>query len=1098
MRKSILRASAGLQALALLGAGTAASFIVAAPAAAQDYTSGVITGTVRTDAGAPIAGATVTARSEQQGWTRSTTTSAAGQFSFSSLPPGDYDVTVQAAGVSNFRADNVQVIAGATSDLPIVMTSATAEGATGGEVVVVGRLLQAFTGTTTGVNLDVEDLVKTVPVGQNLTSLVLLAPSTNRGDTAFGNLASIGGSSVAENAYYINGLNITNFDNYLGSAEVPFYFYKNVEVKSGGYPAEFGRATGGIINAVSKAGTNEYTGAVHVSWAPDFLRSTERDQETCSSDGTCAPLTNREDDWTDTYSVAVEGGGPIIRDRLFVYGLLEVQKQDWFRAAPASDLGYHYTNDDPFWAVKVDAYPIDDHHLEFTIFDTRNTTRRENQEYLLGADGEYSRGAVVGSQDYNYGGVNFVGKYTGRFTDWLTLSAAYGRMRDRFDIQFVDAGGSAPYYVNASGGTIFGVGPGGAYNGQTTSLYDFPYETQRKFYRADADITFDMFGHHHVRLGVDRENNTLNHATVRPGNSLLCGTGFLSAAACANTGAGAAIIFRNGLAGQDPQVEINYLVSGGGFTARNQAAYIQDEWNVTDRLTLNLGLRRDDFRLNKQDGTVFLESKGNYAPRIGATYEMWPDKSGTLKAFFGQYFLPFASNTAARQAASELYFRERFYFTGLDANGLPILGAQVTDYPAYNVQCPFGLTPVSSGQNCSVSGAGETPLTTQGTDAGLKATRESEYILGYEHKLNNGWRVGLTGVYRSLDTSAEDVAIDAAARTYCIAEGFAEATCNAIWSGYHQYVITNPGTPMTVALNAENGPFAIPELHNRVVTLDPADLGYPKAKRTYKALEFTFNKPWNEVYSLNGSYTLSWSKGNSEGMVQSDFGQDDAGITQDFDQPGFTEHSSGYLPNDRRHRFKLWGSYALTPDLILGTQIQVMSPRHLSCLGYYPVEDSLENGYGAASHYCGGVPAPRGTGLRSGWYQQVDLSSRYNLHIGTGQIVTLRADIFNVFNAQAVMQRNEVGEIGFGVANPNYGKPRAYQTPRYVRLGLDIAFGGGIAPPPPPVEVVAPPPPVVEAPATQTCGDGTVILATEQCPAPPPPPPPPPAAPERG
>ena len=63
--------------------------------------------------------------------------------------------------------------------------------------------------------------------------------------------------SVAENAYYINGLNITNPDTYVGSARVPFYFYKNVDVQTGGYAAEFGRATGGVINATTKQGTND-------------------------------------------------------------------------------------------------------------------------------------------------------------------------------------------------------------------------------------------------------------------------------------------------------------------------------------------------------------------------------------------------------------------------------------------------------------------------------------------------------------------------------------------------------------------------------------------------------------------------------------------------------------------------------------------------------------------------------------------------------------------------------------------------------------------------------------------------------------------------
>src|SRR5690606_20931573 len=182
-----------------------------------------------------------------------------------------------------------------TAALDIGLTS------TGSVIVVTGTAIQApFTGTTSGVALDLEDLVKKVPVGRDLTSVVLLAPGTTKGDTAFGNLASIGGSSVAENAYYLNGLNTTNFDNYLGSVEVPFDFYKSVEVKSGGYPAEFGRATGGIVNAVSKSGGNEFKAAVHLNYAPDWLRSDSKDLLNCGTDGVCQAYTNRAKDKSES------------------------------------------------------------------------------------------------------------------------------------------------------------------------------------------------------------------------------------------------------------------------------------------------------------------------------------------------------------------------------------------------------------------------------------------------------------------------------------------------------------------------------------------------------------------------------------------------------------------------------------------------------------------------------------------------------------------------------------------------------------------------------------------------------------------------------
>ena len=176
MRKSILRASAALQAVALLGAGSTA--FIAAPAAAQDYTSGALSGSVTGANGAPVAGAAVTVRSVQQGTVRTATTDGNGSFSIANLPAGDYDVTVNAAGNGTFTATAVNVVPGQTSSIPVQLASASANA--GGAIVVSGRRIQAFTGTQTGLNVDVEQVKQIVPVGRSLTSVILLAPSTSR------------------------------------------------------------------------------------------------------------------------------------------------------------------------------------------------------------------------------------------------------------------------------------------------------------------------------------------------------------------------------------------------------------------------------------------------------------------------------------------------------------------------------------------------------------------------------------------------------------------------------------------------------------------------------------------------------------------------------------------------------------------------------------------------------------------------------------------------------------------------------------------------------------------------------------------------------
>lgn len=167
MKKSNLRATAAWQALALLGAGTSVAFIGAAPAAAQqDYTRGSISGTVASEAGAPLAGAAVTLRSNEQGFTSNTTTDAAGRFEFNSLPTGDYTVTVRGAGGEVVNDPGVSVVAGkqtsfAYTAVPVTTVEgegtpeATAGGAEGA-IIVTGRRTQTndLGSTTTGLSID--------------------------------------------------------------------------------------------------------------------------------------------------------------------------------------------------------------------------------------------------------------------------------------------------------------------------------------------------------------------------------------------------------------------------------------------------------------------------------------------------------------------------------------------------------------------------------------------------------------------------------------------------------------------------------------------------------------------------------------------------------------------------------------------------------------------------------------------------------------------------------------------------------------------------------------------------------------------------------
>ena len=391
--------------------------------------------------------------------------------------------------------------------------------------------------------------------------------------------------------------------------------------------------------------------------------------------------------------------------------------------------------------------------------------------------------------------------------------------------------------------------------------------------------------------------------------------------------------------------------------------------------------------------------------------------------------------------------------------------------------------------------------------------------------MNSLWDFGLTGTYRKLNSVSEDTDFaPQLADTFCpdatyddrvsvnIPTNLAGERCD-FYSQQQRLLHLEPGLGLGHAERLLLGP---PGHRGCRVTLDEVDFARPK--RTYKALVFDFNRADDGLWFASGSITWAKSRGSNEGTVKSDAGnnaQFDAGSTQDFDYPGLDDYAYGILPNDRKWTFKLSGAVHVTQNLLLGANAIVQSPMRGSCFSHHPTQASAA-GYGASSffcptgeldangHYVELVPSPRGTGVKGQWLKEINLSARYTLPLGLTdrRRAVLRADVFNVFNSKAVLQRyaqatTAANPDGTWTPDPLFGTPQFYQQPRYVRLGLDLFWGGEDAPVAEPV-VEAPPPPPPAAPATQTCPDGSVILATDACPAPPPPPPPPAPEPERG
>src|SRR5690606_16009187 len=183
-----------------------------------------------------------------------------GSYRIAQLPPGDYTLS---SGSGEPVSVNVSI--GGTTTVNLAGAGAV-DLAT---VQVIGsRVINRVDvrSTESATNIRREEIAR-MPVDQNLSSVALLAPGVVASGATFGGL-TFGGSSVAENVVYINGLNVTDPYRRQGFSTVPFGFYEEFQVKTGGYSAEFGRSTGGVINAVTRSGGNEFHAGAEFTMEP--------------------------------------------------------------------------------------------------------------------------------------------------------------------------------------------------------------------------------------------------------------------------------------------------------------------------------------------------------------------------------------------------------------------------------------------------------------------------------------------------------------------------------------------------------------------------------------------------------------------------------------------------------------------------------------------------------------------------------------------------------------------------------------------------------------------------------------------------------------
>jgi outer membrane receptor protein involved in Fe transport len=1044
------------------GVAAAVALAISGAVFAQSNVVGSITGS------AGDAGTTVVITNSSTGVSRSVAVDSNGRFTAPSVPVGNYKVELQKDG-KTVKTQSVAVVIGAGSQVNFAEDVLD-------EVLVTGsRSSIDVSATDTRTVFTADDLDK-LAVKQSIEDIALLAPGAVRGDARYNTnrgqpSVSFGGSGANENAFYINGYAVTDPTKGLGSSSLPFNSISQYQLLTGGYGAEFGRSTGGVVNIVTKSGTNEFVAGAQVLYAPMDLSDHTRDYylpaNGTPNDGRLYSLSSEREIDSRTYSAYV--GGPIIKDKLFFYVSGELEKRtvdgpqaliaDTYRNRGTQDglTGWHDRDIDvPRWMAKIDYSIFDGHALELTaISDVRKEKRRYSAFYnnalpsptaqtAQGVSALRTKGTISqGGFDYKDGGELYLGKYTGAIFDNLIFTALYGHQKTAHDIVPV---GYDPTIIAVRDArtTVTKIPNVGAF----TTLQDPAAYDKTQGYRFDLEW---ILGSHDVRGGYDRQDLTYKDGRVTTGPEDYYWQYFdvpASGQGQPIQGGGGAIAPLNG-----QYVTKIRTLQGGTFTTDQYAFYIEDRWQVLDTVQLTLGLRNESFKNYNSDKVVFLDQTNQWAPRLGVSWDVKGDSSVRAFANAGRYHLAIPLNLAFRQVGSTLGTSEYFSFTSID----PTTGI------------PQGTAPLA-GRTGPYSANGEYGQARDPSTAaaqGLKAYYQDELSFGAEAKLMADMKGGVRFIYRALKSQIDDNCDWRPAYNWALANGYGTGVDNVtsdlitapglddgaelFAEQLYQCRIINPGKANTIRFVDANGDYV-----DGKITAE--QFGLPKLKRTYKGMDLFLEHPLRNGWYGKIDYTLSWNKGNAEGMLYSDSGQPDVAVTANWDSPELMDGAYGALPNDRRHQIKFFGFYEFSPQLRISATVTSASGRPISYAGTYEGEplldvvgvgpdaltskeynDSYVTYNGPYYHWVDGVVSARGEGGRLPWTTLIDAGVSYAPDYFKNQL-TVGLDVFNVLNTVKKQSMVEQVRLANNAINPNGNMALSYNAGRQLRFTVRYDF----------------------------------------------------------
>ncbi len=1065
--RRMLRAT-GVVVVAGLSYGTAA------------YADSVIVGqVVSADNKKPVADVVVTATSPNLQGEQVVVTDAQGQYRIPQLPPGVYTLRFDKESFKPFSRPEIQLRLDRTIRVNVeLLPDAFTE-----DIQVVARPPTIDVGSTsTGVNVD-QDFIKRIAVNRpggkggaarSFDSLAELAPGAQ--NDAYG--VSINGTTSPENGYVVDGLSTNDPAFGINASPLSVEFVQDVNIITGGYMPEYGRSTGGVLNAVTKSGSNEFHGTVFGNITPGGVFEGRR--ATVQSDASVITGLNS---LTALGDFGATLGGPILKDKLWFFaGVAPSFSRYNHQRAVNRFLTEKYTEVDPDTGIEYELArprvdPATGYNLTEEIPGSRRNFLAESRSlqymgkltYLINQDHNVSL-SVTGTPSVSGGnGALSIDPQTGLVATRLNGNPnSFGNIQElagttAVGLKYAGAFNEKKLLVDANVGwfhqTSSTLPDDGSRPGDTTGLAGLSLV----WYRAPHSIAAFEPGLNAAELCNE------GAADVDPVGSVACpalnytagGPGFISdgkldrlqmnakgtylldlfGSHVLKAGADVELLsyeqlkaFSGGVTLREspsgatwadyrrygwqpsPDVVVNQLNQRALSTSTTVGGFLQDSWTIASRFTVNAGVRYDTQWLYGGDRSLAFVLSNQVSPRVGLIVD--PMANGRMKVYanFARYYEQVPLNLLDRAFPGERrYNATRKAGEGLcDPATLATPEGQAACKDDSKTLSPSATTSLNPSRLYTGGKAEKEPV-----DPNIQPQSSDEYLLGAEYELIANVRLGANYIHRNMGSVIEDMSRD---------DG-------------NTYFLGNPGQGFAKE--------------------------FPKPTRNYDAVVLFLNRTFSDGWLAQANYTWSRLYGNYPGLFRPENAQLDPNILSDFDLVSLLKNREGLLPYDRTHAIKLFGAkeFNLSKDLTtsIGLSYRGNSGAPISYIGGHPL-------YGPSEAFI----IQRGSGGRTPWVNNIDSNIGVNYRVGKTNVVSLTVDVFNIFNFQGVTSVDQNytfasvlpveggvkagdlkpemitkinddtlqpdGTLSEDDINKNFKKPTQYQAPRQIRLGLRYTF----------------------------------------------------------